>query len=118
MGYHGHVDEGYRAERVETHMTTNYEGMSVSQYMGTRVSSLKPPMTKLPNPISLLRSLNAQQWAFFFVAFAAWVSLSFLVYRSTRRTNVIKTTDLGRFRLLHRFAHRFRSRYGLQEKSC
>jgi hypothetical protein len=30
----------------------------------------------VPNPIKLLRMLNSQQWAFFFIAFAAWVSLN------------------------------------------
>lgn len=50
-----------------------HEGMSPGQYVATRISSLKPPMLHVPNPIKLLRMLNSQQWAFFFVAFAAWV---------------------------------------------
>lgn len=49
-----------------------YENMTVGRYLSTRVSSLKPPMTKLQNPITLLRMLNTQQWLFFFVAFAGW----------------------------------------------
>ncbi|KAK3352877.1 sugar transporter family protein [Lasiosphaeria hispida] len=49
-----------------------HHSMSAGKYLATRVSSLKPPMTAAPNPIRLLRSLNRTQWAFFFVAFAAW----------------------------------------------
>ncbi|KAI5458366.1 major facilitator superfamily domain-containing protein [Mariannaea sp. PMI_226] len=49
-----------------------HEGMSPGEYIGTRFSSLKPPMHPVPNPIKLLRMLNSQQWAFFFVAFFAW----------------------------------------------
>ncbi|KAF2789901.1 sugar transporter family protein, partial [Melanomma pulvis-pyrius CBS 109.77] len=46
--------------------------MSVGRYVSTRISSLKPPMTRVQNPISLLRLLNTQQWLFFLVAFFAW----------------------------------------------
>lgn len=48
------------------------EHMSIGQYVATRISSLKPPMHKAPNPFSLLRQLNTQQWLFFLVAFLAW----------------------------------------------
>lgn len=58
-------------KREMTHMP-QYENMSIGTYLGTRVSSLKPPMTKLANPISLLRMLNTQQWLFFLVAFCGW----------------------------------------------
>lgn len=46
--------------------------MSVGNYLKTRFTSLKPPMTPLPNPFSLLAMLNTQQWLFFGVAFAGW----------------------------------------------
>ncbi|KAK8159424.1 major facilitator superfamily [Phyllosticta citrichinensis] len=46
--------------------------MSVGRYISTRSSSLKPPMHKAPNPITLLRLLNTRQWLFFLVAFIAW----------------------------------------------
>jgi MFS transporter, SHS family, lactate transporter len=52
-------------ERTETHM-------SPGRYAATRISTLKPPMAKAPNPITLLRMLNFQQWMFFLVAFCAW----------------------------------------------
>lgn len=46
--------------------------MSAGRYLSTRLSTLKPPMTKAPNPIKLFRLLNLQQWLFFLVAFFAW----------------------------------------------
>jgi len=49
-----------------------HEGMTPGEYASTRISTLKPPMLHVPNPIKLLRMLSGQQWAFFFVAFAAW----------------------------------------------
>jgi SHS family lactate transporter-like MFS transporter len=48
------------------------EGMSAGRYMATRISTLKPPMNKAPNPFKLLALLNFQQWMFFLVAFFAW----------------------------------------------
>lgn len=48
------------------------EHMSAGRYAATRVSTLKPPMAKAPNPIRLLRLLSFQQWMFFLVAFIAW----------------------------------------------
>lgn len=38
----------------------------------TRLSTLKPPMNKVENPVKLLRMLNARQWSFFAIAFSAW----------------------------------------------
>ncbi|KAF7558909.1 hypothetical protein G7046_g5246 [Stylonectria norvegica] len=49
-----------------------HDHMTSKQYIATRVSSLKPPMLHLTNPIKLLRMLSGQQWAFFAVAFMAW----------------------------------------------
>ena len=48
------------------------EHISAGTYLSTRLSTLKPPMTKAPNPIKLVRLLNKQQWLFFLVAFFAW----------------------------------------------
>jgi SHS family lactate transporter-like MFS transporter len=50
----------------------NYEGMSVSRYFLTRLSTLKPPMEKVENPFKLLGLLNKQQWLFFLCSFFAW----------------------------------------------
>ncbi|KAF2127829.1 carboxylic acid transporter protein-like protein [Dothidotthia symphoricarpi CBS 119687] len=46
--------------------------MTAGRYIATRISTLKPPMAKVANPIALLRLLNFQQWMFFLVAFCAW----------------------------------------------
>lgn len=51
-----------------------YEGMSPSEYLKTRFSTLRPAMLDLPNPFKLLGLLSGMQWAFFAVAFMAWVS--------------------------------------------
>lgn len=59
-------DESPRYETPET------EKMSAGRYIATRVSTLKPPMNKAPNPFKLLAMLNFQQWMFFLVAFLAW----------------------------------------------
>lgn len=46
--------------------------LSAGRYLATRITTLKPPLAKAPNPIRLLRMLDLQQWLFFFVAFIAW----------------------------------------------
>jgi SHS family lactate transporter-like MFS transporter len=45
---------------------------SAGRYAATRLSTLKPAHDAVPNPITLLRMLNLQQWLFFLVAFFAW----------------------------------------------
>jgi hypothetical protein len=47
--------------------------MTAGEYAATRVSTLKPPMNKAPNPFKLLTLLSGKQWLFFFVGFFAWV---------------------------------------------
>lgn len=46
--------------------------MSVSTYIKTRISTLKPPMDDVENPFKLLMLLNTKQWMFFLVAFTGW----------------------------------------------
>ena len=48
------------------------EKVTAGRYLATRISSLKPPMDKLENPITLLRLLNFKQWMNFLVAFVGW----------------------------------------------
>jgi MFS transporter, SHS family, lactate transporter len=59
-----------RAGSQQTHDAP--ENMSIGRYCATRVTTLKPPMDKVPNPFQLLALLNTQQWLFFTVAFIAW----------------------------------------------
>jgi len=47
--------------------------MTAREYAATRLSTLKPPMNKAPNPFKLLAMLSGKQWLFFFVGFSAWV---------------------------------------------
>ncbi|KLU82435.1 sugar transporter [Magnaporthiopsis poae ATCC 64411] len=69
MTEHGDAGSG-RSEAA--HDYPPWHGMSTSRYLATRVSSLKPPMIKAPNPIRLLLMLDRHCWAFFLVAFVAW----------------------------------------------
>jgi MFS transporter, SHS family, lactate transporter len=46
--------------------------VTLSEYLRTRVTSLKPPMEKVANPFRVLKQLNKLQWLNFGVAFAAW----------------------------------------------
>lgn len=57
---------------VSLYESQSPEEMTAGRYLATRISTLKPPMNKAPNPISLLRMLSLQQWLFFLVAFFAW----------------------------------------------
>ncbi|KAI9850721.1 MAG: hypothetical protein M1838_005212 [Thelocarpon superellum] len=51
---------------------TGSEKMSIGRYAATRITTLKPPMDRAPNPFKLLALLNRQQWLFFLVAFLGW----------------------------------------------
>ena len=65
----------YAEERDEVRSRTAgqpEENMSAGRYLATRFTTLKPPMDKVENPITLLRSLNTKQWLFFACAFLAW----------------------------------------------
>jgi len=48
------------------------EKMSAGRYLATRLSTLKPPMDKVENPITVLGLLNTKQWLFFLCSFLAW----------------------------------------------
>lgn len=66
------ADEKYNTEQREYIPPTTAAHTSASRYAATRVTTLKPAMDKVGNPIALLRLLNLQQWMFFLVAFFAW----------------------------------------------
>jgi SHS family lactate transporter-like MFS transporter len=65
------ADEKYSAEQRE-YVPASHEKISAGRYAATRITTLKPAMAKVQNPIALLRLLNLQQWMFFLVAFIAW----------------------------------------------
>ncbi|CAK7265906.1 Carboxylic acid transporter [Sporothrix epigloea] len=49
-----------------------HHGMTMGQYLGSRISTLKPVMASAPNPVRVLMMITGRQWAFFWVAFLAW----------------------------------------------
>lgn len=65
------AEEKYGTEQRE-YVHPVHENTSVGRYLATRITTLKPAMAKVQNPIALLRLLNLQQWMFFLVAFFAW----------------------------------------------
>jgi SHS family lactate transporter-like MFS transporter len=72
-------------QKVESSPSPNYESEaphepSAGEYARTRLSTLKPPMNKAPNPITLLRMLNGKQWLFFLCGFIAWVYIPILFW--------------------------------------
>ena len=67
------IDNGVDAP-VESHHPRE---KTAGEYAATRISSLKPPMNKAPNPFKLLALLSGKQWLFFLVGFLAWVNLFF-----------------------------------------
>lgn len=67
---------------------------SPGRYAATRLSTLKPARDQVPNPITLLRMLNLQQWLFFLVAFFAWTWDAFDFFTvSLTVTDLAKTFD-------------------------
>lgn len=49
-----------------------YSPAQIKKYALTRISSLKPPQTKLRNPIHILRQLDKHQWLMFSAGFLGW----------------------------------------------
>lgn len=49
-----------------------YSPRQIAAYIPGRVTSLKPPRTKLKNPWAIVRMLDAHQWAMFGVGFISW----------------------------------------------
>lgn len=70
MAYHKNNDTGDGSDTFELDPSDQHQ--PVGRYLATRITTLKPPLAKAPNPIRLLRMLNLQQWLFFLVAFIAW----------------------------------------------
>jgi SHS family lactate transporter-like MFS transporter len=91
---HESNEQGIREEPSLAHVDTTDVHMSAGRYAATRVTTLRPPMTKAPNPIRLLRLLNTQQWLFFLVAFFAWSWDAFDFFTvSLTVTDLAKTFD-------------------------
>ncbi|KAI0485731.1 carboxylic acid transporter [Xylaria cf. heliscus] len=59
---------------MRNHMAAGwfYSPKQIVRYFATRHTSLKPPRTKLRNPIHVLGELDRHQWLMFSVGFLAW----------------------------------------------
>lgn len=49
-----------------------YSPSQITHYLATRITSLKPPRTKLGNPYHILKELDKHQWLMFLVGFLGW----------------------------------------------
>ncbi|RLN70125.1 hypothetical protein BBJ28_00019533, partial [Nothophytophthora sp. Chile5] len=52
--------------------TASEKKNSFGEYVKTRVTTLKPPMEKVENPLKVLALLTRLQWMQFLIAFIAW----------------------------------------------
>ncbi|KAG9040567.1 hypothetical protein FS842_002986, partial [Serendipita sp. 407] len=64
-------------EKTGRHLDDDFMGhddnkMTVKEYLSTRISTLKPPMHRPPNPIKVLGSLSKMNWMMFLLAFLGW----------------------------------------------
>ncbi|KAI1426300.1 carboxylic acid transporter [Xylaria sp. FL1777] len=59
---------------MRNHMAAGwfYSPQQIRHYFATRLTSLKPPRTKLRNPIHVLKDLDRHQWLMFSVGFLSW----------------------------------------------
>ncbi|KAL5353462.1 hypothetical protein ACLOAV_001499 [Pseudogymnoascus australis] len=58
---------------MRNHMAAGCSPSQIKRYIVSRPTSLRPPMTKMRNPIAILRELNSHQWIMFLVGFISWV---------------------------------------------
>ena len=72
-----------------------YSPQQIKKYLLSRPSSLKPPKTKLRNPIGILKELDKHQWLLFAVGFAAWTWDSFDFFTVSLCVTEI-ATDFGK----------------------
>ena len=49
-----------------------YSPSQIRLYIATRVTSLRPPRTKMQNPIAILKQLDSRQWLMFWAGFLGW----------------------------------------------
>lgn len=81
------------------HFQEHEPSMSIGRYLATRIPTLKPPMTKVANPISLLATLNRSQWLFFLVG--RTLSNGVMLYTPLTDVSIgwLSRLDMGCFRL-------------------
>jgi len=79
-GYSPEYDEGHRDDARLPGTGETPVKMSAGRYLATRFSTLKPPMDKVENPITVLGLLSSKQWLFFFCAFVGSPNFAMLTY--------------------------------------
>lgn len=104
------MSKEYEPDYIEEKKAAPYDGLATGQsatsmgplkYLATRVTTLKPPMAKVDNPIKLLRTLNRQQWAFFGIAFCAWTwDGTYIALWYLYATNIVKLSISSVYHLL------------------
>ncbi|KAI1368875.1 carboxylic acid transporter [Xylaria arbuscula] len=59
---------------MRNHMAVGwfYSPEQIKRYFATRLTSLKPPKTKLRNPVHVLKDLDRHQWLMFSAGFLGW----------------------------------------------
>jgi SHS family lactate transporter-like MFS transporter len=81
-------EEKCATTHVENELQHQYEpehGMSTRQYIATRFSTLKPPMTVPPNPFRVLGLLKSRHWLFFAVSSECGMKSSLLTTATSVR---------------------------------
>ncbi|KJF60922.1 sialate:H+ symporter (SHS) family MFS transporter [Coccidioides immitis RS] len=81
---------------MRNHMAAGwfYSPSQIKRYFATRISSLKPPRTKLTNPWHIMREVNRHQWLMFTVGFLGWTWDAFDFFTVTMCLTEI-ATDFG-----------------------
>jgi len=49
-----------------------YSGGQIARYIPGRITTLKPPRSKLTNPWTIIRSLDSHQWSMFLIGWLSW----------------------------------------------
>jgi SHS family lactate transporter-like MFS transporter len=72
-----------------------YSPSQICRYFLTRISSLRPPRTKMQNPVAILRQLDSHQWLMFLAGFVGWYVTMLSGSRIRPETDII-SKDVGR----------------------
>jgi MFS transporter, SHS family, lactate transporter len=70
---------------MHNHMAAGwfYSPKQIKRYLLTRPTSLKPPRTKLRNPVAVLKELDKHQWLMFLAGFLGWTWDAFGMQQSS-----------------------------------
>lgn len=72
-----------------------YSPRQIAKYIPGRVTSLRPPRTKLRNPWAIVRLLDGHQWAMFGIGFVSWTWDAFDFFTvSLNLSDIAETFDV------------------------